>query len=262
MTASRAYETVLAHRDGPVSTLTLNRPERRNALSSRLIEELSAAVAEADADAEVRAIVLTGAGSAFCAGLDLRELGDTGDNMRKAGPAAGEHAPWPRIGTPVIGAVNGPAATGGLEIVLHCDFLVVAEEAAFGDTHAQVGVLPGWGLSYLLPQAVGVRRAREMSLTGRLVPAAEALAWGLVNHVVPAADLLPTAQRLAASVAELDPAVCAEFLALYRDTTGTTVREAEHIEETRSFAWADAHFHPDLAGARRESIIARGQAQL
>jgi enoyl-CoA hydratase len=122
-------------------------------------------------DPSVRAVVLTGAGTAFCAGLDLRELGKSGANLRLVGPAAGRPRPWRATTKPVIGAVNGPAVTAGLEIALTCDFLIASEQASFGDTHARVGVLPGWGLSYLLPQAVGVRRAREMSLTGRLVGA-------------------------------------------------------------------------------------------
>ncbi|GAA1518728.1 enoyl-CoA hydratase [Nocardioides humi] len=248
--------------DGPVATITLNRPERRNALTSALIAELSTALRDADADAAVHAIVLTGAGSSFCAGLDLRELGSTGDNMRTVGPFAGEPRPWPRLSTPLVGAINGPTATGGLEIALHCDFLIAAQEAAFADTHARVGVLPGWGLTYLLPQAVGVRRAREMSLTGRMVGADEALAWGLVNHVVPAAELLPTARRLALQAADLDPALAAEFLDLYQATTATTLADAVSIEARRSVAWAEATFSPEAVGTRSDQIIRRGRAQL
>ncbi|GAA4752657.1 enoyl-CoA hydratase [Nocardioides endophyticus] len=258
----RIYETVLVDQTDAVAVVTLDRPERRNALSSQLIRELSSAMEDAAADPSARAIVLTGAGSAFCAGLDLRELGTSGDNMREAGPAAGDNSPWPWLGKPVVGAVNGPAATGGLEIALHCDVLVAADTAAFADTHARVGVLPGWGLSYLLPEAVGLRRAREMSLTGRMVPAVEALAWGLVNRVVPGPDLLATAISMATAMAELDPTASAAFLQLYRDTSRTTVAEAAEIEESRSFAWADAHFTPEGVAPRSDAIIARGSAQL
>ncbi|GGJ67510.1 enoyl-CoA hydratase [Streptomyces brasiliensis] len=255
------YETLLLHRAGAVVTVTLNRPERHNALSSQLLEELSAAMTAVRDDPDVRAVVLTGAGTSFCAGLDLRELGSTGDNMRKVGPFAGLTGPWPAVGKPVIGAANGPAATGGLELALHCDLLIAAEGAAFADTHARVGVLPGWGLTYLLPQAVGVRRAREMSLTGRMMPAAEAHAWGLVNHVVPADELLARARALAAEMAEVAPEMAAELLDLYRETTSTTVTDAIAIEARRSAAWADAHFRPELVGARSDGIIARGRTQ-
>lgn len=244
-----------------VRTVTLNRPERRNALNSALQIELRQAMADAGEDDGVRAVVLTGAGSSFCAGLDLRELGSTGDNMRRVGPFVGQSGPWPVIGKPIVGAVNGPAATGGLELALHCDLLIASEHAAFADTHARVGVLPGWGLTYLLPQAIGVRRAREMSLSGRMVPATEALTWGLVNHVTTAAELLPRALALAAEMAELEPGIAAEMLDLYRTTTSTTIAEAIEIEARRSVAWANAHFSPELVGARSDDIIARGSEQ-
>ncbi|TYL55507.1 enoyl-CoA hydratase [Nocardioides sp. BGMRC 2183] len=253
---------VTVERQGPAAIVRLDRPERRNALNSALLARLADEMATCDADPEVRAIVLTGAGSSFCAGLDLRELGSTGDNMRKVGPFAGDPRPWPLLSTPVIGAVNGPAATGGLELALHCDLLVAAESAAFADTHARVGVLPGWGLTYLLPQAVGVRRAREMSLTGRMVTAAQALVWGLVNHVVPDEDLLATALGIAEQMAEIEPGIRAEFLDLYRATTGTTLTEAIDIEAQRSVAWAEATFSPDAVSARSDRIIRRGRAQI
>ena len=139
----------------------------------------------ADANDDVDVIVLTGSDPAFCAGLDLRELGSSGDNLA-GGPSSDKlwGTPWPDISKPIIGAVNGAAVTGGFEIALNCDFLVASENAKFGDTHARVGLMPGWGLSVLLPQAIGVRRAREMSLTGNFMDAHEALAFGLVNRVV------------------------------------------------------------------------------
>ncbi|MEU6526118.1 enoyl-CoA hydratase [Streptomyces sp. NPDC046924] len=261
MSSTNTPACVLVKHDGAVATVTLNRPRQRNALDSRLITELSTTMARLTEDARVRAIVLTGAGTAFCAGLDLRELGDTGENMRSAGPSAGDHGPWHRPGKPVIGAVNGPAVTGGLEIVLHCDFVIASEAARFGDTHARVGVLPGWGLSYLLPQAVGVRRAREMSLTGRLVGAHEALAWGLVNRIVAGEELLATAREAARQIAELDPEIAAEHLALYRDNAASTLAEAVERESTRSLAWAERMFRPEDVAARADAVIERGRAQ-
>ncbi|MFI8089427.1 enoyl-CoA hydratase [Streptomyces sp. NPDC086080] len=261
MSSTNPSDCVLVEHDGAVATVTLNRPQRRNALNSALIRELSATMARLTDDTRVRAVVLTGAGVAFCAGLDLRELGETGDNMRSAGPSAGDNAPWHRPAKPVVAAVNGPAVTGGLEIVLHCDFVLASPAARFGDTHARVGVLPGWGLSYLLPQAVGVRRAREMSLTGRLIGAGEALTWGLVNRVVEGEDLLATAREAARQIAELDPGIAAEYLALYRDNAASTVAEAARRESVRSLAWAERMFRPENVAARADAVIERGRAQ-
>ena len=209
---------LLVETAGGVSTITLNRPAARNALSSELIDRLVEALHAADEDPEVRAVVLTGADPAFCAGLDLREAGSKG--LPSASVLDRKGSPWWVLGgmsTPVIGAVNGPAVTGGLELVLQCTFLVASERAAFGDTHARVGVHPGGGLTGLLPQAVGLRRAREMSLTGNFIDAAEAHRLGLVNHVVPHGDLLPTALRLAGDIASGDARTVAALNDTYRD---------------------------------------------
>ena len=142
-------------------------------------------------------MILTGTDPAFTAGLDLKELGTDGSNLAGGTGADGSRnsdgvrGPFPTLTKPLIGAVNGVAITGGFEYALNCDFLVASEHAKFGDTHSRVGVMPGWGLTVLLPQAIGIRRAREMSFTGNFMLADEALAFGLVNHVVPHADLMP-----------------------------------------------------------------------
>ncbi|MCB0982816.1 MAG: enoyl-CoA hydratase, partial [Ilumatobacter sp.] len=173
-----------------IATVTLNRPEARNALSSDVLRLLPQRLAAAEADPDVDVIVITGADPAFCAGLDLKELGSTGGNLGGGSGAdgranaSGARGPFPALTKPLIGAVNGVAVTGGFELALNCDFLIASERAKFGDTHTRVGVMPGWGLTVLLPQAVGVRRAREMSMTGNFMGAEEALQFGLVNHVV------------------------------------------------------------------------------
>ena len=156
-----------------IGTITLNRPEARNALSSEVLDALPQAIQDLDADDEVDVLVLTGSDPAFCAGLDLRELGDGGRNLGGGG-SGGDRGPFPGRTKPLIGAVNGVAVTGGFELALCCDFLIASENARFADTHARVGVMPGWGLSVLLPQAIGVRRAREMSLTGNYIDAGTA----------------------------------------------------------------------------------------
>lgn len=228
---------VLTAVDERVAVVTLNRPEARNALDAELAAALPAAIAAADADPEVAAIVLTGADPAFCAGFDLRNV--------RAGAKRGEnpHPGWwgalPPTRVPVIGAVNGAAVTGGLEIALACDFLIASERARFADTHAEVGMLPGWGLTILLPEAVGARRARQMSLTGDFIDAATALAWGLVNEVVPHEQLLPRALEVAHQVAALPAA--AEVRALYAEVApmGGGPAAFEH-ENRRARAWAAA----------------------
>ncbi len=184
-----------ARADG-VATVTLNRPHVRNALSRDLREAIRSTVAALDADDSVAAIVLTGAGSAFCAGVDTRELGaDASSDIRPL------TAPFVSSATPLIGAVNGAAYTGGLELALACHFLVASERATFADTHTRLQLMPGWGLSVLLTDAVGARRAREMTLSSAPIDAATALQWGLVNHVVRHEDLLPFTLGVARQVA-------------------------------------------------------------
>src|SRR5215204_930415 len=189
-----------------IATITLNRPSARNALSSELLALLPKVMTDADARDDVDVIILTGADPAFSAGLDLKELGTSGGNLGGGSGADGGRnsdgvrGPFPKLTKPLIGAINGVAITGGFELALNCDFLVASEHAKFGDTHARVGVMPGWGLTVLLPQAIGIRRAREMSFTGNFMLADEALAFGLVNHVVPHDELIPATRQLALDI--------------------------------------------------------------
>src|SRR3954453_17945665 len=191
-----------------IGTVTMHRPEARNSLSGALRARLPEALLARDADDDVDVIILTGSDPAFCAGLDLKELGSR--PAPRAGTVADDDpvvgGPWPELVKPVIGAINGVAITGGFELALNCSFLVASEHARFADTHARVGVMPGWGLTVLLPQAIGVRRAREMSLTGNFMGAEEALAFGLVNHVVPHDELLPFCRSIATDIIGNDQA--------------------------------------------------------
>ena len=254
-------DPVLLTEDGAgVRLITLNRPEARNALSSELIDRFVDALHAAEGDPDVRAVVLTGADPAFCAGLDLREAGASGlPSGTVTDPKA---SPWwvlHGMTTPVIGAINGPAVTGGLELALQCTFLVASERAAFGDTHAQVGVHPGGGLTGLLPQAVGLRKAREMSLTGNFVNAADALRLGLVNHVVPHEDLLPTALRLAGDIAGGDPRTVAAVNETYRDVAALPLGDGLALERERFSTW---EYNPADIEARRAAIADRGRSQI
>ena len=189
-----------------VAIVTLDRPEARNALNTELRSALYNTMSRLDADPEVSVVVLTGADPAFCAGLDLKELaGDSASLGAGLGDESDLRRPIPKMSKPVIGAINGVAITGGFELALACDFLVASEHARFADTHTRVGILPGWGLTVLLPQAIGIRRAKELSCTGNFLDARTALDWGLVNHVVPHDELMPTVLALAADVVGNDP---------------------------------------------------------
>jgi len=163
------------------------------------------------------------------------------------------------VSKPLIGAINGVAVTGGLELALNCDFLVASDRARFGDTHARVGVMPGWGLTVLLPQAIGLRRAREMSFSGNFLTAEEAFHWGLVNRVVPHADLLPVTRQLAADIAGNDATGVRQIRATYAEIAHDDA--AWEIEARDAGAWRRAQFDPDTVAQRREAIIARGRGQ-
>jgi enoyl-CoA hydratase len=271
---------VLVHVESGVAVVTLNRPEARNALSRQMIAELRRAMAEVDRNDDVAAVVLTGADPAFCAGLDLKELGQDGgvlNDPQSAGITAGDSAAGSTdkpatanrgrgtllaTSKPVIGAVNGVAVTGGLELALNCDFLVASERARFADTHARIGVQPLWGLTVLLPEAVGLRRAREMSATGNFVDAGTALAWGLVNHVVPHEELLPFARRLAADIATSDRRALRTLFDTYQRGSLMTGADAWQLEGEAAAAFHGGPVDPAEIERRRHGVVQRGRSQL
>lgn len=257
--AAGTDELVLVDRstDG-VALVTMNRPKQRNALNMALRSTLFSTMLELDADPDINALVLTGADPAFCAGLDLKDL-STGGLELEVGTAK-RRLPFETLTKPLIGAVNGPAVTGGFELALGCDFLIASERAAFADTHARVGVMPGWGLSVLLPQAIGRRRAHQMSFTGDYVDAAKALDWGLVNEVVAHDDLLTRALELASTMAQIPAANLAAIKGAYRTANAPFDDPALDAEQTYSAEWA-AGFDADALAANREAIQARGRSQ-
>jgi enoyl-CoA hydratase len=246
-----------------IATVTLNRPGARNALSSEVLRLLPQLLSAADADDTVDVIVLTGTDPAFCAGLDLIELASEGGSRLLDGPQESQtrrsRGPLPPLGKPLIGAINGAAVTGGLELALNCDFLVASERATFGDTHARLGIMPGWGLSALLPQAIGVRRAREMSFTGNFVDAAEALTLGLVNHVVPHAELIPFTRSLAGDIAGNDQAAVRQLRTTYAAITHDD--DAWETEARATRAWQRTQFSAERIAARRAAVVERGREQ-
>jgi enoyl-CoA hydratase len=247
-----------------VAVVTLNRPEAMNALSKALRAELARVMLAVDADDAVRAVVLTGAGTrAFTAGLDLKELASDTTAMGDATGATAEANPVKAIeqcGKPVIGAINGVAITGGFELALACDVLIGSENARFADTHARVGIMPGWGLSQKLSRLIGVYRAKELSLSGNFLDAETAERWGLLNRVVPADELLPAALKLAADMATIDPAFSAAYKRLIDEGFAGTFGDGLALETARSSA-ANSGVTPDEVAKRREAVQARGRQQ-
>lgn len=249
---------VLVEVSDGIATITLNRPEARNALDPELAAALPRAVAECDARDDVLAIILTGTDPAFCAGFDLREL-STRERGAEPGPPPPFRAALPPHRTPVIGAINGAAVTGGFEVALACDFLIASERARFADTHARVGVLPGWGLTVMLPEVIGIRRAKQLSLSGAFLDARTALDWGLVNEVVAHDDLLPRARAIAAQIAANPPHAVQAVLALYDEVAELSPPEAWRVENERARRWMVDGFSRAGVAERRTEIIATGR---
>ena len=237
-----------------VRTVTLNRPESRNALSAALRKRFFAALAEAEADDGVDVVIVTGSDPVFCAGLDLKELGDTTE-LPDISPK------WPPMSKPVIGAINGAAVTGGLELALYCDILIASENARFADTHARVGLLPTWGLSVRLPQKVGIGMARRMSLTGDYLSADDALRTGLVTEVVPHDRLMPTARAVAAAIVGNNPKAVRALLESYHRIDDASTSTGLWMEAEAARAWMRVATGDDIA-ASRATVIERGRRQV
>lgn len=238
------------------AVLTLNRPQALNALSHALRQAIADAAQALAADPEVRVLVLTGAGRAFCAGLDLKELGQTGLSDAAADPVAALEA----FPGPVIGAVHGVAITGGFELALACDLLLASTEARFADTHARIGVMPGWGLSQKLPRLIGRGRAREMAFSGNFIDAATAERWGLVNRVLPEAELLPAALALAADMVSALPEALRAYKRVLNEGECLPLGEALALEKRHSRDWA-RHQSAEALEQRRTAVQARGREQ-
>jgi len=257
-------ELVKVEREDGVAIVTLNRPEAMNALSIAMRSQLFAAMTDIDGDDSVRAVVLTGAGErAFTAGLDLKELGSTPGALSAANAEGAEENPVKAIEVcrkPVIGAINGVAITGGFEVALACDILIASTNARFADTHARVGIMPGWGLSQKLSRILGVSRAKELSFTGNFLDAATAERWGLVNHVVAPEALLPLARKLAGDIASIEPGMMRAYKRLIDEGFAASFGEGLAHEHAVSSAY-NAAVTPEAVEANRAAVQARGRAQ-
>ena len=251
---------ILVEKSGAIATVTLNRPNAMNALSRDLRLAIAETFEALEADADIRVAILTGAGKAFCAGLDLKELGSDAGGVNAT---VGDKDPVTSIGRfsgPVIGAINGVAITGGFELALACDVLVCSENARFADTHARVGILPGWGLSQKLSRAIGIYRAKELSLTGNFLSAQQAEDWGLINRVVTAEELLPVARKLAEDMLSVVPECLPAYKKLIDDGFAESFGEGLKTERKVSSA-ANKAVTPDAVAERRKGIQERGKQQ-
>ena len=179
--------------------ITLNRPERRNSINRALLAGLYDSIDRVSQNDEIRAAIITGNGKSFCSGIDLSVIGKE-NIFDPRGDGVDLPEVFGRCEKPIIGAVNGHAITGGFEIALNCDFLIGSEQAMFADTHAKVGIHPGWGMTALLQEAVGRRMAMQMSMTCQFIDAQQALRCGLLNEVVPAENLLARAKEVASHI--------------------------------------------------------------
>ena len=250
---------VLIERNGPVALVTMNRPDALNALSRALRAELVRTFADLANDESVRVAVLTGAGRAFTAGVDLKEAGQTGFALGADGGdidlAKGLEAfPWP-----IIGAINGFAITGGFELALMCDVLLASTDARFADTHARVGIMPGWGLSQKLSRLIGISRAKELSFSGNFLDAETAERWGLVNRIYAADDLIPAAMKLAHEMASCDPGLLRNYKRIIDDGFAVDFGEAQKLEVARSAEHAAGVTAESVEAARR-AVTARGRS--
>ncbi|MGC6534105.1 MAG: enoyl-CoA hydratase [Parvibaculales bacterium] len=243
------------------AVVTLNRPDAMNALSAALRAELAQAVDALKADAAIRVLILTGAGDkAFTAGLDLKELGGNANDTALTIATDDPVQSLSRFSGPIIGAINGVAITGGFELALACDVLIGTPNTRFADTHARVGILPGWGLSQKLTRLLGPSRAKEVSLTGNFISAEQALAWGLINHIVPPAELMAKAQALAADMLSCVPDTLTAYKKLIDDGYGGTFADGLQLENTVGRA-ANKQVSGNAIEQRREAIRQRGQTQ-
>jgi enoyl-CoA hydratase len=252
--------TVLLEQHEGFAIVTLNRPQAMNALSRELRQDFVAAFTNCIDNPDTRVVILTGNGKAFCAGFDLKELGsneavstaEEADNVVAQAMEA--------FGGPIIGAINGHCITGGFEMALACDILIASENARFADTHARVGMLPGWGLSQKLPRLIGLSRAREIAFTGAPIFAHQAYEWGLVNHVVPEQELLPRAIKMAQDMCACVPEVLQQYRTLINDGYSMLLHDALEWEEARAIWWAK-----QASGAiiekRRHGVLKKGRSE-
>lgn len=251
-------DTVTLEIKDTTALVTLNRPNSLNALSQDLMRELTAIFRALQANQDLSAAIITGAGRAFCAGLDLKELSEEGLEAFWAGGEIDILSAIADFDRPLIGAINGVAATGGFELALWCDILVASSNAKFVDTHARIGLVPGWGLTQRLQRIIGVNRARELHFTGNPLTAEMADRWGMVNRVVEPEDLLPACEDLARDIASCDQTTLKRMKRVVNEGGDMTLGNALNYE-TMAMDLHSASQSQDNIRANREKTMQRNR---
>ncbi|PKN68698.1 MAG: enoyl-CoA hydratase/isomerase family protein [Deltaproteobacteria bacterium HGW-Deltaproteobacteria-12] len=238
------YETIIYRKASGMATITMNRPQAMNAITPDMLGELKTAVLEAGQDQDVKIIVLTGAGKAFCAGVDLKSLGNRKLINGKVGdildiPARELIQAICSVPKVVIALVNGFCFTGALEIILGCDIVIASEDAKIGDTHAKWSLRPTWGMSARLPRRVGFLKAKELSFTAESISAREAERIGLVNMAVPADGLLTALETMAKKILSNSEQSIVAYKHLYNTNVSLTLEKSLELEFGSEFVISD-----------------------
>ncbi len=269
MSDQASEPVLLIDKSEGIATLTLNRPRSMNALSIELRIALAKAFTDLQDDPETRVVITTGSGDrAFCAGLDLKELGG------ESAPRIDASSPGEAIGSgtdivkameafdrPIIGAINGVAITGGFELALACDVMIGSTNARFADTHARVGIMPGWGLSQRLPRLIGIYRAKALSLSGNFISAQEALDYGLLFRVVDPPDLMEECRSMARDMISCQPEMLVAYKGVIDRGFAETFADGCRIEKEANRAHSREITPEKIARARLE-VTARGRKQV
>ena len=254
-------ELLLQREDG-YAVLTLNRPDARNALSPQLLLDLCDAFRLLQDESGIYSVILTGAGTAFCAGLDLKAMAEDESGLGVYAIHA-QHditAAMTAFDRPIIVGVNGVAATGGFELALMGDILLAASGARFADTHCRVGLAPGWGLSQKLARIIGPSRAREAHFTGNVISAQQAEAWGLVSRVVAPEDLLDACRQVAMDIASCVPETVKVYKQMVNEGLQTDLATGLAMERS-VMTDVNQRVSGDVIANRRSSVQQRGKNQ-
>ena len=254
-------ELLLQREDG-YAVLTLNRPDARNALSPQLLLDLCDAFRLLQDESGIYSVILTGAGTAFCAGLDLKAMAEDESGLGVYAIHA-QHditAAMTAFDRPIIVGVNGVAATGGFELALMGDILLAASGARFADTHCRVGLAPGWGLSQKLARIIGPSRAREAHFTGNVISAQQAEAWGLVSRVVAPEDLLDACRQVATDIASCVPETVKVYKKMVNEGLQTDLAAGLAMERS-VMTDVNQRVSGDVIANRRSGVQQRGKNQ-
>lgn len=256
------YQLLLVERRDACVLVTLNRPEKLNALNNAIRTELSSALLQLEKDDSVQVVILTGAGRAFSAGMDLGEFGQPSDEAGRdsEGGHLNVYSIVENFPKPIIAAINGFAVTGGFEIVLSCDILLAAKSAKFADTHGLVGILPGAGLSQKLSRIIGMPRAMALSLTGEYISAQEAFNYGIVSHILDEDALLPKAWKMAKKIASMNPETIYKLKHLIKEGAKQNLGEGLALEKEFNATWM-AQGHGEKVASRKTGVMERGRTQ-